>query len=135
MEKFIIIKHFIGDNMTPYLCSRNIFLDDKIFFEDGSDNTILEGIVDNFSSDNQFVKVIHKNQIIDVKVENCFFPIIEVYNVNLELENKMEISRDKLEFSTICPACEKNSRDLENCLHTNESCLKNKTKPYAFIKL
>lgn len=121
--------------MIPYLCSRNIFLDDKIFFEHGSDNTILEGVVDNFSSDNQFVKVVHKNETIEVKVENCFFPIIEVYNFNLELENKMEISRDKLEFSTICPACEKNSRDLENCSYTNDSCLKNKTKSYAFIKL
>ena len=30
---------------------------------------------------------------------------------------------------------EKNSRDLENCSYTNDSCLKNKTKSYAFIKL
>lgn len=135
MEEFIIIKYFTGDKMTPYLCSQKIFKEDTIFFESDIDNVFLQGVVEKFSSDNQFVKVLHQNQIIDVKAENCFFPIIEVYNTDLEIPNKLNISRDRLNFSTICTTCMKNSRDLENCSINMDSCQKNQTKPYAFIKL
>jgi hypothetical protein len=136
MEIFtIIIKEESNECLkVPFLCSKEIFLNDKIFFENEKDSRVLEGIVEKIDYENQLVTVINDRERLEINYNNCFFPIIEVYN-NQDFFHKQEITRNNLYFSNICPKCEKNSRDLENCSYTLIECSKKEKKPYAFIKL
>lgn len=135
MEDLIIIFRKENDVSIPILCSRNILIDDNILFENYLNDEILEGKVINIETENQIVTVSNKNEQYIVNYQSCFFPIIEVYMNRTELLHKQEIIRENITFSTICPKCEKHSRDLQNCSEHKSSCMKNKIKPYAFIKL
>lgn len=132
MEQFIVIfKNNQGDE-TPFLCSDSICLEDKILFENGSE--IRETIVKKIDAENQIVTILDDNQFIEIESDKCFFPIIELYNKNNHFTHKQIVSRDELKFSTICPECEKNSRSLRDCTLPENTCKKNKLKPYAFKK-
>lgn len=135
MEELIIIFRIENDVSIPILCSRNVLIDDNILFENHLNEEILEGKVINIETENQIVTVLNKNEQFFVNYQSCFFPIIEVYMHQLKLSHKQEIYRENITFSTICPKCEKHSRDLQNCSEHKSSCMKNKIKPYAFIKL
>jgi DNA gyrase/topoisomerase IV subunit B len=136
METFTIILKEEHNSLTkvPFLCSKEIFLKDKIFFELEKNLEILDGIVEEIDYENQLVTILNNNKTFSANYKKCFFPIIEVFN-NGEIFHKQEIQRDKLYFSNICPKCEKNSRDLDNCSFTLQECSKKEKKPYAFIKL
>ena len=135
MEELIIIFKTENQIAIPFLCSRNVLIEDKILFENNSNSEILEGKVTKIDIENELVTVINDNEQFIVNNQNCFFPIIEVYNNQKKFFNKQEVEREKITFSTICPKCEKHSRNLENCSQNHNSCLKNQIKPYAFIKL
>jgi len=130
MEEFIVI--FKEKENFSFLCSKSICLEDKILFENGSQ--IIEGIVEKIDIVNQLVTTKLEEQSIDVELDKCFFPIIELYNPNKEFSHKQILLRDELKFSTICPECEKNSRSTSDCPVTENICKKNKLKPYAFKK-
>jgi len=136
METFTIILKEEHNSLikVPFLCSKEIFLKDKIFFEPEKNLEILDGIVEEIDYENQLVTILHNNKTFSIDYKKCFFPIIEVFNSG-EIIHKQEIQRDKLYFSNICPKCEKNSRDLDNCSFTLYECSKKEKKPYAFIKL
>lgn len=134
MEEFIIIFTKKDEEYLPYICSKNILLNDKIFFESEGSFQISEGVVSNLDIENQLVTIISNNEQQIVNYKNCFFPIIEVYKEDKEFKHKEIVTRNDFTLSTICPHCEKNSRELENCNELPSDCKKNKTKSYAFIK-
>jgi hypothetical protein len=136
METFIIITKEETDKSlkTSFLCSKKIFLNDKIFFESENNPVIQEGIVEKIDNDNQLVTLINNQRTFLADYNNCFFPIIELFN-NGDISHKQEINRDELYFSNICPKCKNNSRELENCKHSKDECSKQNKKPYAFIKI
>jgi hypothetical protein len=142
MEEFAVI-NFLG---KLHLCSQNICLEDKIFFYlDQSKERMLIGHVENIDKESGIVSVKIKydeftqktfNQsfkIYEVDINNCYYPIIEIFN-NFEGQKEItKINRDQLEFKTICPHCFKNSRELEDCQTPKENCKKLNKKSYAFI--
>ncbi len=136
METFIIITKEESDKglKTSFLCSKEVFLNDKIFFESENTPVLQEGIVEKIDNDNQLVTILNNKKTFVVDYNNCFFPIIELFN-NDGIFHKQEIKRDELYFSNICPKCKNNSRELENCSYSKNECLKQEKKPYAFIKI
>lgn len=135
MEELIIIFKKENGLSQPILCSRNILVDDNVLFENDSIGEILEGKVIKIESENQLVNILKGNEHHIVNYDNCFFPIIEVYADQTKLSHGQEVDRENIFFLTICPKCEKHSRNLDNCKEHENSCMKNKIKPYAFIKL
>ena len=131
MEEFVVILKKEEKENVSFLCSKSIYVEDRILFE--NDSQISEGIVEKIDIVNQLVKTKIEEQPIDVELDKCFFPIIELYNKNNEFSHKQIILRDELKFSTICPECEKNSRSISDCIISETTCKKNKLKPYAFI--
>ena len=132
MEEYIVIfKNDQGD-VSPFLCSNSVCLEDKILFE--IDEEIKEAVVKKIDTVNQTVTISDNNQLIEIESDKCFFPIIELYNKNNQFTHKQIVIRDELKFSTICPECEKNSRSLTDCHVSENTCKKNKLKSYAFKK-
>lgn len=78
----------------------------------------------------------HFSQVVVERISNCFYPVIEL-NVDDKcslLEDLDEISRDRLEFKTICSKCSIEIRQPENCGANNDGCGKNIKQQLAFIK-
>jgi len=132
MEEFVVILKKEEKENLSFLCSKSICLEDRILFENNSQ--ILEGIVEKIDTVNQLVTTKTQKQPIDVELDKCFFPIIELYNQNNEFSHKQILLRDDLKFSTICPECEKNSRSISDCIVAENIYKKNNLKPYAFKK-
>lgn len=132
MEEYIVIFKNDQGVVFPFLCSNSVCLEDNILFEINEE--ILEAVVKKIDIVNQTVTVLSNNQSIEIEQDKCFFPIIELYNKNNHFTHKQIVQRDELKFSTICPECEKNSRSLNDCSVSENTCKKNKLKPYAFKK-
>jgi len=144
MEEFAII-NFLG---KLHLCSQNICLEDKIFFYlDRSKDIMLIGHVEKIDKKYGTVSIKIKYdeytqkafdqsfKIYEIDINDCYYPIIEIFDNFDKTELTTKVNRDQLEFKTICPSCFKNSRELDDCQTPKENCKKLNKKPYAFIKI
>lgn len=138
MEEFYIIKH----EQKFYLCSKDVLIDDVVFFKNLEEDNYKFGKIKQIY-DNTLVSLLpiefndkldnNAHLINDIKIENCFYPIIELFN-NFEEDIKIsKIKRKNITLKTICPKCKTNPRDNRLCSQDSLNCMKSEKKSYAYI--
>lgn len=136
---------------VPVLCSRELGIGDKVFVRLNSGIPVCLGkvldldrqkmnaeieILDKIMFDNQYFVTNQFKQNINVKIQDCFFPIIEVAHTNLDnnLSEMQSVKRDELQFKTVCPKCSLSNRSPEMCDDFGADCENHNKKQIAFIK-
>lgn len=135
----------------PVVCSNEIAVGDEILVIDMKNlpKTLGKVLTINKQKNTAEIEVLGKmkfndkviwtgnlSPITEEPLENCFYPILEL-NVDDKcslIEDCHKISREKLEFKTICPKCSDELRQPENCDTHGLGCEKKNKKQLAFIK-
>lgn len=108
----------------------------KVLSIDKQKNTAEIEVLDKMKFNDKVIWTGNFSQITEEPLENCFYPIIElnVDNKSSSIEDCDEISREKLEFKTICPKCSNEFRQPKNCDTHGIGCENKNKKQLAFIK-
>jgi hypothetical protein len=136
---------------VPVLCSRELGIGDNVFVHLSTGTPVSLGkvleldkkngnaeieIFDKIIIDNQLFVTNHFNQTIRAKIQDCFFPIIEIAHTDSELHlyELQSVKRNELYFRTVCPKCSFSNRNPEPCDTFGGDCQNHNKKQLAFIK-
>jgi hypothetical protein len=135
----------------PIVCSNEIGIGDTVFILnmknlvkslgkvlsiDRKKGTAEIEVLNHIEFNGRVITTWHFSQVVTERIRDCFYPILEL-NVDDKcslLEDCQEISRDQLDFKTICSKCSIEIRQPEKCATHDDDCGKNKKQQLAFIK-